>query len=502
MARGEAANHRPPSHGGEPDRRDRLIVLLLTALALAARLPRLGGDLWIDEIATVENFVRIPFSAIVTTYLSANQHVLYSVLAHASIAAFGETSWALRLPALLFGVASVPALYFLARAIGPRREAIAASILLAVSYHHAYFSQSARGYTGYLFFSILSTAYLVRALAPGTTRDWAGFAAASVGNLYMHLNGAFLLAGQVAGAVVFHVARESRRAGRAEGARLARRLAVALGAIAVVAGALYAPIVASMFEFFTTADRNVGWTPSFELVRVILRDAAPGRLALAALALAIPVGVAGLASVARTAPLIPVVMFLPILLGLSAVITMGVGTYPRFFIGLLPFGILVAVRGLAVVAEAGARAVASAPGRRERIARRAFVGLLACAALGAASGLPRLYALPKQDYTGALAFVRAERASGDLVAAAFTATTGACYYDPAILRARGPADLEEILSRGAPVWLVGTFLADLRVREPALAALIDARFGEARRFPGLVGDGAVVVWRSREPSAP
>jgi len=488
-----------PPRGVEPwdGRRERVPVILLFLAALVVRLPNSGGDLWLDELATLTSHVRLPFREIFTTFISANQHVLYSLLSRACVVLLGESAFSVRLPAILFGAAGAPALYFLARMVASRREALAAALILTFSYHHAYFSQSARGYTGYLFFSILSTAFLFRGLARDHKSDWRGFVIASVANLYMHLNGVFFLAGQVGGCVLLHGARALRDA-RAR-ARLSR-VVVAAAAAALLAGVLYAPIVRSMFHFFTTEDRNVGWMPSLALAKVILRDAAPGALGLAAAGAGLVVGIAGFVSFARSAPLLLAAMILPLVAGLGVILAMGVGTYPRFFLIVVPFGLIIAVRGLRVVAEAAARAVVrGGEERRARVAHVAFAVCAAMAALAGAARLPTLYALPKQDYSGAIAYVRAERAPGDLIAAAYMAQVGTQFYEPSALSARTAADLDAILSRGEPVWLIGTLEADMRVRAPDLAALIDARFREVRRFPGIIGDGEMVVWRTNAP---
>ena len=63
---------------------------------------------------TLVEFVRLPVREIVTTYTSLNNHVLYSLLAHASVGLFGESAWTLRLPAVLFGIASIWLLWWLA----------------------------------------------------------------------------------------------------------------------------------------------------------------------------------------------------------------------------------------------------------------------------------------------------------------------------------------------------------------------------------------------------
>jgi uncharacterized membrane protein len=476
---------------------DRVAVFALSLLALAIRIPGLGGDLWIDEIGTFTHFVKPPLSQIFSNY-HANSHILYSVLAHLSVGLLGETSLALRLPALLFGVATVPALYYLGRVVTSRIEALSATLLLTVSYHHAYFSQSARGYTGYLFFSILSTAFLFRALSDNRVRYWVGFVFTSAANIYIHLNGVFFLAGQIGGVLMPYALPAAQSV---KEWRLLRRLLLCLGAIVLLVGILYAPAVPSAFTFFATADRNVGWPLSPALFKVIVRDVAPGVIGLVAGSLGLLVGVVGLVSMARTVPLLVYVAFLPLLVGLSFVLAMRVGTYPRFFLILLPFGLLFAVRGLRIVADRGVRQIVRTPGS-EFFSQAAFGVLVLCATVAAASGLPRLYTLPKQDYTGALAFVGSKRAPDDLVAAAYIADTGVRFYDPTVLSARTRDDLDRIFARGAPIWLLGTFVADMRLREPALASLIEAHFGEVRRFPGIVGDGTVVVWKSVEPLPP
>ncbi|MFN0150454.1 MAG: glycosyltransferase family 39 protein [bacterium] len=488
-----------PPRGAEPwdGRRERLPLILLFLAALAVRLPNSGGDLWLDELATLTSHVRLPFREIFTTFISANQHVLYSLSSRVCVVLLGESAFSVRLPAILFGAAGAPALYFLARMVASRREALAAAIILTFSYHHAYFSQSARGYTGYLLFSILSTAFLFRGLARDQKSDWRGFVIATVANLYMHLNGVFFLAGQVGGCVLLHGPRALRDA-RAR-ARLTRVIVFAAVA-ALLAGLLYAPIVRSMFHFFTTEDRNVGWMPSLALAKIMLRDAAPGALGFAAVVAGLVVAIAGFVSLARTAPLFLATMILPLVAGLGVIFAMGVGTYPRFFLIIVPFGLIIAVRGLGVLTDAGARAITRGDeARRARTAHVAFAVLAAMATLAGAARLPTLYSLPKQDYSGAIAYVHAQRAPGDLIVAAYMAQVGTQFYEPAALSARTAADLEAILSRGEPIWLIGTLEADMRDRAPDLAAIIDARFREMRRFPGIIGDGAMVVWKTTAP---
>src|SRR5829696_6498101 len=120
-------------------------LAFITVAAVVLRVIGLDHGLWYDEIVTLVQSVRPSLSTIVTQFPGANNHPLYSVAAHLSVAAFGEEAWSVRLPAMLFGVATVPLLFWLGSAVSDRREALLGAALLAVSYHHIWFSQNARG---------------------------------------------------------------------------------------------------------------------------------------------------------------------------------------------------------------------------------------------------------------------------------------------------------------------------------------------------------------------
>ena len=53
----------------------------------------LDSELWYDEIATLIDSVRPPLGEILTTFPSNNDHKFFSVLAHLSIEAFGDTPY-------------------------------------------------------------------------------------------------------------------------------------------------------------------------------------------------------------------------------------------------------------------------------------------------------------------------------------------------------------------------------------------------------------------------
>ncbi|MEI8359853.1 MAG: glycosyltransferase family 39 protein, partial [Deltaproteobacteria bacterium] len=149
------------------------VLVAITLVAAVARAIGLGSGLWLDEANSLTKVFRLPFGEMLRSYKGENDHPLYSMLAHASMALLGESAWSVRLPAALFGVATVPMLYLLARRIAPRTESLASAAILAVAYHHVWFSQNARGYTAVAFFTVFGLWALLRAVETGRMRDFA-----------------------------------------------------------------------------------------------------------------------------------------------------------------------------------------------------------------------------------------------------------------------------------------------------------------------------------------
>ena len=143
---------REPGRKINPDpswtQKDLVLVAILTFAGLVLRVIGLNEGMWFDEIATLVDYIRLPATQIIGHYTTLNNHVFYSLLAHFSAGWFVESAWSLRLPAVSFGVATIPAAYYLGRQITARREAFLAAAFLALSYLHVWFSQDARGYTG------------------------------------------------------------------------------------------------------------------------------------------------------------------------------------------------------------------------------------------------------------------------------------------------------------------------------------------------------------------
>ena len=167
------------------------MIAALTGLAAILRLPGLNSGFWFDEFNTVIFSVRPPLLKVATTFPGDHTHPFYGVMAQWSVAVFGEHPWSVRLPAVLFGIATIPALYFLTSAVATELEARLAALLLSVSYHHVWFSQNARGYTVLLFVAVLSTYLCVSLMRRPRRWPAVAYAVAVALGTYTHLTMAF-----------------------------------------------------------------------------------------------------------------------------------------------------------------------------------------------------------------------------------------------------------------------------------------------------------------------
>lgn len=137
-------------------------LLLICCLGFALRIYHLNTySLWCDEMLQV------------TSALSAWKELFYSFIWHSSppldyvlmklsILLFGKADWAVRLPAFLFGFASIPLFYFFSRSIAGQKTALVAAVLLAFSPMAISYSQEARMYSLFLFLALASYIATIR----------------------------------------------------------------------------------------------------------------------------------------------------------------------------------------------------------------------------------------------------------------------------------------------------------------------------------------------------
>lgn len=467
-------------------------LLGIMTLGLALRIPGLDGDLWIDEIVTLAYYLRLPIFKVVQSYASANQHLFYSVLGSGSVSLLGENAVAARLPALIFGIATLPALYFLARRFSTEREALLASLLLATSYHHVWFSQSARGYSAMIFFATAGTGLFVDGLASNRAATWRRYVACMTLGVLSLQNTAFVVVGHAA--ACFLLLLRSRRVDLL-GAPVMRRMATSLALVGLLSLAGHSLVFFRMREFFASVDRTGLGFDFAEFWPVLLRGLTTGLGAAGLLVLALVVG-AGLWSYLEQSPLLAGLLVLPGLFNVAAIVTLRFGAYPRSFLYVLPVALLLGVRGLGVLGEAACRASArfvGVPFCAERMQR-----LIAVVLASSCITLVHNYRYPKQDYRGALHYVRGQMAARDEIAAVgLAAVAYRLRYGPELRFPEDPAELRGLVSPDRGLWVLFSFRRDMRLRFPAMLDAIDADFTVVARFRGTLGDGDLYVARPR-----
>ena len=504
----KAAQRRAEPFASETDglgKRYWAALAALTLVASALRLWRLDSGLWLDEVFTLLDFGRVPLAEVVTMFPSQNQHMLYSVLMHLPLALWGESAWTLRLPAVLFGVGGVWAVFLLGRKLVGIHQALLASALMTVSYHHVWFSQNARGYTGLLFFTTLATWLWLEARTRQGWRWWIAYSVALWLGLWMHTTMVFVVAAHVLielpGAA--RTLYRDYRGGRTRGATLALRKPVAAW---LLSGTLSLQVYAlSLPEFFRSAlhetSKNAEWTNPFWAAAESLRSLEIGWSSLAVMLFAALLAACGWWSLFCKSKAGAMAMVLPGLLGGSLVVAMQHNLWPRFFFFLMAFALLVAVHGAFVVSRLSMgrnRTPTSEP-------VSSLVGTILVALMIAASAatVPRCYALPKQDFAGARDFVeRRVRPGETIVAVGLAARVYGGYFAPHWTAVQENDSLQQARRTHQGTWLVYTLPIEIRAFQPRVWETIERDFEIVKVFPGTLGEGEVFVCRERDPTPP
>lgn len=498
-------------HAGE--REDWLWLAAIVVLATVLRLYKLDAGLWYDEIDTLVHHTRMSATELLTTYPSLNHHVLFTLQAKGAIALFGETAWALRLPAFLFGVASIVAFWLVARDAVPRWEVRLATLLLAVSFHHVWFSQNARGYTGMLFWGLLATFLLVRGARSRSWGLWTAYGVASALAVYTHLSAAFFVAAH--GLVYLAVAWRGRRAALASGQSPATADYAGIMPLYgfALAGALallfHAPLLPQMVATFTAvaapqsaidAAAIAEWKNPLWMVLEVGRSLGPV-LGIALPVIVVVVGV-GMFDLARKGSILPAIMLIHIPLTIAVVMMASMRIWPRYFFIDIGFLCLFLVHGAfvlgAFVSRRAGPSLTWLANPRAVGMGFAIAGIVASVAL-----LPRNYLYPKQDLLGARDFVEAQRApEAAVLTLGLTSRPYADYYAPQWQAVSSLQELDAVASAHPQVWVVYSFPAVTERRHPDIAAYLGDHFDRVRRFPGTLGGGDVLVFRNKPKQGP
>jgi len=463
----------------------------LTVIATVLRAIALNQQLWFDEIVALVNSVRMPLGVILTTYTSQNQHTLYSILARGSIFVFGEHPWTLRLPAVMFGVASIPALYSLGRLVTAGREALLAAALLVVSYHHVWFSQNARGYTAMLFWTLLATYLFLRGVQGAGYRIWIAYGIVMTLGLYTHLTMSFVAVSHALIYLWLVRACIRNRNGLPRNVWLPLLGFLLTGLLTL---ALYAPLLPQLLAHTVVQNGPAihwEWKNPLWLALATLRGLRIG--AGGSLLVVVTAGLiafTGLASYWRQDRHLVGVLLLPVLVTAVVMLALEHNLWPRFFFFAIGFAFLLLVRGAMVWGEQGARLV----GRSAPAGVRWGTVLVALTVVGSAWSLPTAYRYPKQDFLGAMRLVDAQRQPSEpVVVVGLSALPYQNYYRRDWRAVASYEELESVRSQAKRTWLVYTLPVYLKARYPDIWNGIQTEFTTVQVFRGTLGDGEVYV---------
>lgn len=174
-----------------------LLLAFTILLAAALRVLHLSSkSLWLDEISSMsfaaldwKNFWQL-------LWVREGNMVLYYLLLRAWLHFGDSQAWA-KLLSVLFGVATVPAMYVLGRDYFNRRVGLLAAFLLSISACHVRASQWIRSYSLLILLLTLSCWFLAQAVERGTKKKWALWVLASGLAVYCHLYAGLLIAAQM-----------------------------------------------------------------------------------------------------------------------------------------------------------------------------------------------------------------------------------------------------------------------------------------------------------------
>ncbi len=465
-----------------------LAAILVVALAL--RLHALGAGLWLDEILTHVNYARLPFVSILSTYASENQHFLFSLMAHASYLLFGETPFALRLPAVIFGVGSIWALYLFGRLVATTEEALVTATLLTLSYHHIWFSQNARGYTGLLFFSILSSYFFVRARREHNLILWVGYGFAAALGVYTHITTGFVLAAHF----IIHLT-EWMRSRSWEDTKAGLLFGFPFGALLTLQ--FHALVLPQVFGSMKGTKSVVEeWKSPLWTILEIVRGLNVNFAGVIAAGIVMILFLWGLASFARSNRVVVELALLPPVLGAATVLGVGHHLWPRFFFFSFGFVALIAVRGVMAAGRFAGRSAGTV--RTGEYAAAAVASLMI---LVSSVSVPRAFG-PKQDFQGAKEFLEQALTPGDAVAVAGLANFPLReYYHALWPELRGRQELDSLRAANHRVWVVYTLAPVLEAVSPDLYASIQRDFRVVKAFRGTLQNGTVYVCLSEQTAS-
>jgi len=159
--------------------------ILIGIFILAACLRLYGLDkqsFWYDEVAEETAFQRQFLDH--TIGIVPDTPPLHATFVYIITRLFPRDDLALRIIPCIFGLISIPLMYLLGKQLFTKKEGLIASFLLAVSPYHIWYSQEVRMYALYWMLALISMIYFLRALDNPKKGNFTGYVISTVACFY------------------------------------------------------------------------------------------------------------------------------------------------------------------------------------------------------------------------------------------------------------------------------------------------------------------------------
>lgn len=473
-----------------PKSNSTLFVFSFTLLlGIILRTVHLNKGLWIDEYLTVINYIRPEFSYIASNFSDDNQHWLFSVLAKISVLTFGEAQWSVRLPAAIFGMLSIWATFRLGRLVFNDSVALLSGFLLAISYHHIWYSQNARGYTILLLGTILSVDLLIRALRSNRWKYWGYYSIALSISVAGHLTGVFVGIAHFIVLMIYMILNQATL----------RDYIKPIGSFALAAWItlhMFAIMIPQMTEFFLSADAasgtpNLHWKqPIWALSELIRSLGYPLEAGWLLIVLAGLTAIFALAVCFQKNRLYFFLTSVPAIILVVTMILLGRNLWPRLLFNMAGFAVLY-IAFLACLLSDYIGKLSNAGSKLRFLPQIAL-------ALFFLYTTPGVYKHPKQDFNSALEFIDSNISPNDTVIALHMAgKIYDKYYSLDWVVANSAGELRQHASQKANTWIVYTLPAFIRKARPEIYSELQSNYQIAARFRGTLGDGDIIVMKNK-----
>lgn len=229
-------------------------VLVVFGAGLFLRLWHIRRGIHYDEAATYLFFASQPLYRALSNYSYPNNHLLHTLLVHLSLRTFGDTTVALRLPALIAGSLCVPMSWLTGRVLHNRVTGVLSAGCVAGLPTFIEYSVNARGYAQqWVFILAMMMCAAVLTSSPALKTPWLGFVLAGIGGLYSIPT----MVVPMGGIMIWMVLSTAMASGKHELKRLLKRLAVAGVAIGMIGALLYLPPLLVSGPGAVLSNRNV-----------------------------------------------------------------------------------------------------------------------------------------------------------------------------------------------------------------------------------------------------